>query len=63
MLLVQLVVGNFPSYPAIGDWRRFNRILLADLKDLTDKKLPAEWHVDLACELIQACLQYEPDDR
>ena len=61
---MRLVIGkDFPSFESIGSWARFNRLLQGDLEELKGRKLPAALRVDLACELIQACLQEKPEDR
>ena len=64
LLLLRLVIGkDFPSFESIGNWARFNRMLQGDLDELKGRELPADLRVDLACELIQACLQEKPEDR
>ena len=61
---MRLVIGkDFPSFESIGSWARFNLLLQADLDKLKRRELPADLRVDLACELIQACLQEKPEDR
>ena len=63
MLLLRMAIGKFPSFESIGSWARFNLLLQAELNGLKEKQLPAEFRVDLLCELIQVSLQEKPEDR
>ena len=63
-LLLRMVIKDFPSFEdQRRNWARFNRLLQGELDDLRERQLPAEFQVDLLCELIEASLQEKPEDR
>jgi hypothetical protein len=63
-LLLRMVIKDFPSFEdQRRNWARFNRNLQGELDDLRARQLPAEFQVDLLCELIQVSLQEKPEDR
>ena len=63
MLLLRMAIGKFPSFESIGNWENFDLLLQANLTKLRAKQLPAEFRVDLLCELIEVSLQEKPEDR
>ena len=64
-----MIFGNsFKNF--LGDWGDFKDILQGRISRLKARLLEATsgvseetHHISLACELVEACLQQEPEDR
>ena len=64
-----MIFGNsFKNF--VGDWEDFEAILERRIRSLKARMSDAgsgvseeTHHISLACELVEACLQQEPEDR